>query len=444
MTTQLHVDIATPSRGAFPEGVQVVGSIYPVGHGGTSHRNVLFPAGSSTKPARFDVTPGRYIVECTLPNSDVLSDEVDVADGQVAVVSLNLAQTSLGSQSWQYLVGNVGPEDDLRRQEMPVPRSATSRYFANAYLEAPGADPKSAEHSLEVGTPGPMSPPKLWRLSAYGEPAVPYTRVIELNGRQGSPPDARRIAEFLQPADLEPAGPASEIDAFTLLYQFGGPDFNRGPASQRQFLIAEAAEEAYLVTLPLPWADMAYNSAVVEVLVNLAQSPNGSPIGVTVHDAAIGAGLAYMAAGALAKAARVFRDVQQMLQEKVSNPLSAAAGGYILIGTDLDNEQRHWDRWLYNLRNWFPWLPDGSILWATRQLRTARSAEELELARAALIEACERGLPVFTLGLSWLVDGLSQFPGDEECAAWLDRVRRASSRTDTRQPFVVLRLGGLR
>jgi hypothetical protein len=143
----------------------------------------------------------------------------------------------------------------------------------------------------------------------------------------------------------------------------------------------------------------------------------------------------------LAKAAAVFRDFQAMLQGKVNNPFSAAAGAYVLIGTEIDNEPRAWDQWLENLRNWFPQYSDGSVLWASRRLRTARSQDEVELARKGFVEACERGLPIYTLGLSWLVDGLSQFPEDDECATWLKRVRQVAWRADMRQPFVVLRFG---
>ena len=89
MTGELHVKIATMPYNDFPDGVQIVGNIYPADRGGTSHRDVLFPAGPSTPPARFAVAPGRYVIEATLPNSDVLSDEAEVAEGQVGEVYLD-------------------------------------------------------------------------------------------------------------------------------------------------------------------------------------------------------------------------------------------------------------------------------------------------------------------------------------------------------------------
>jgi hypothetical protein len=433
MTGELHVKIATIPYGDFPDGVQIVGNIYPAARGGTSHRDVLFPAGPSAPPAAFTVEPGRYVIEATLPNSDVLSDEAEVAEGQVGEVYLDAAQSPHESHAWQYVIGNVRPADTYFRGT-PVPHSLSSRYLDQAW-SAPLAD-----YAI-LSPPVPMSAPMLWRVSAEREPAAPYAELAEFAHLDPirAATEVRRILQvgFEQLVDAPDAA-----DPFTQLFRFGGPDQDPAPAAQRQFLIVQAPAESYLVTLPVPWSDPSLNSSVVEVLVNLVQSPNGSPIGVTVHDPVVGAGLAYMATGALTKAARVFQNVQGMLHDKLVNPFSAAAGAYILIGTDLDNKPRTWDGWLDNLRNWFPQYSDGSVLWASRRLRTARSQDEVRLARQGFIEACERGLPIFTLGLSWLVDGLSQFPEDDVCAKWLERVRRVAWRVDMRQPFVVLRLGG--
>ena len=433
MTGELHVKITTTAYGDFPDGVQIVGNIYPADRDGTSHRDVLFPRRALVASARFTVAPGRYVIEATLPNSEVLSDETEVAEGQVSQVQLEAAESPHESHSWQYVVGNVLPSDAYYSRGTPVPRSSGSRYLGPARLEPP----------TSTWTPGPGSP---WRLLCCGESARNGSRPALRRDGRAQPGSSRgwlpiQVRRCCRPVSRSLVAP-DVIDPFSQLFRFGGPDPDPAHSARRQFLIAESVTGTHLVTLPTPWNDAYGNGNVVEVLVNLAQSPNGSPIGVTVRDLVIGAGLAYMANGALAKAARVFRDVQAMLQDKVSNPFSAAAGAYVLIGTELDNEPRAWDHWLENLRSWFPEYSDGSVLWASRRLRTAQSEDEIELAREGFIEACERGFPIFTLGLSWLVDGLSQFPEDDECVTWLERVRRVAWLVDMRQPFVVLRLGG--
>ncbi len=438
MTGELHVKIATMPFEDFPDGVRIVGNIYSADRSGTSHRDVLFPAGASAPPARFAVAPGRYVIEATLPNSDVLSDEAEVAEGQIGEVYLDATQSPHESHSWQYVVGNVMPGDTYYSRGTPIPRSSGSRYLDNTRLEPPTSITGSIPRPRV-----PMSAPVLWRVSAERVPAAPYAELAKLAHLEPRAA-AEGVRRTLQVGFSQPVGAPEVIDRFTQLFRFGGSDPHQAHSAIRQFLIAESVAETYLVTLPTPWNDVrgSGNGFVVEVLVNLTQSPNGSPIGVTVRDPAIGAGLAYMATGALAKAATVFQDVQAMLHDKLINPLAAAAGAYILIGTEMDNEPRAWDRWLENLRSWFPQYSDGSVLWASRRLRTAQSEGEVVKARDGFVEACERGLPIFTLGLSWLVDGLSQFPKDDECATWLERVRGIAWRVDMRQPFVVLRLGG--
>lgn len=427
MTGELHVKITTNAYGDFPDGVQIVGNIYPVGRGGTSHRDVLFPAGPQAVPTRFTVAPGRYVVEATLPNSEVLSDETDVAEGQVSQVQLEVADSPHESHSWQYVVGNVLPSDVYHSRGTPIPRSSGSRYLGPGWL-GPQDSPRIT-----------MPPPVLWRISAERVPALPYAEMAEL-ARLEPRIGGIQVRQMLQAGFSQLVTP-DVTDPFSQLFRFGGPDPDLAHSARRQFLIAESVTGTHLVTLPTPWNDAYGISNVVEVLVNLAQSPNGSPIGVTVRDPVIGAGLAYMANGALTKAAVVFPDAQAMLQRKVTNPLAAAAGGYVLIGTELDNEPRAWDAWLENLRNWFPEYSDGWVLWASRRLRTAQSEDEIEPARRGFIEACKRGVPIFTLGLSWLMDGLSQFPDNPECTTWLARVRQVALQVDMRQPFVVLRLG---
>ena len=79
-------------------------------------------------------------------------------------------------------------------------------------------------------------------------------------------------------------------------------------------------------------------------------------------------------------------------------------------------------------------------MWGVRRLRTARTDEDVELARHALVEAYDRGIPFYTLGLSWLVDGLAEFPHDEDCARRREELRRLCWRVDMREPFVIVRM----
>ena len=86
-----------------------------------------------------------------------------------------------------------------------------------------------------------------------------------------------------------------------------------------------------------------------------------------------------------------------MLFIKMSNPLAAAAGGYVLLATEQGTEPNDWHRWIENLCNWFEWLPDGAILHASLKLRHQYSDGDLDEARRMLIEAYRRGLPFYSV-----------------------------------------------
>jgi len=123
-----------------------------------------------------------------------------------------------------------------------------------------------------------------------------------------------------------------------------------------------------------------------------------------------------------------------------SGALAATAAAYAITGTDLTDEPTRWDPWLETLRDLFGWMSDGAVLWAMRRLRSARAPSDLRQARDGLIEAYDRGVPVYTRGLSWLMDGLSEFPDDPECAWRLRQARLLSWSVDMREPFVIVNL----
>ncbi len=97
---------------------------------------------------------------------------------------------------------------------------------------------------------------------------------------------------------------------------------------------------------------------------------------------------------------------ERLLQQKMADPIAAAVGAYMLLR--LGELERLHD-WTRNLANWFPWLPDGLAIWGEHQARLGRHAEAL----TSFLQLPDRGLPIFSDGLSYAVDRLrlySRFP----------------------------------
>jgi hypothetical protein len=94
-----------------------------------------------------------------------------------------------------------------------------------------------------------------------------------------------------------------------------------------------------------------------------------------------------------------------------------------------------------NVMNFFPWLPDGAIQYAWLQLQQSPSPENRARAREALIMAFNRGIPYYTLGLQWMIDGLTLLgEDDQEAQRMLRAVQQISWRSDTSQTFTSIRL----
>lgn len=152
--------------------------------------------------------------------------------------------------------------------------------------------------------------------------------------------------------------------------------------------------------------------------------------------------LGYLTIGALGHANRVNKSAENLLFAKVADPAAAAVGGYYLLRTS-DLTRLH--QWPQNLANWMQWMPDGALIHAWQLIRQQQEAEEpeeeaaLRTARDRLLEAVERGIPVYTEGLRLLVAGLKLLDfeadgRDREVRDALDRVRPFAAAADLGQP----------
>lgn len=114
--------------------------------------------------------------------------------------------------------------------------------------------------------------------------------------------------------------------------------------------------------------------------------------------------LGYLTRGDFASARQVGAsfNAEELLRDKVADPASAAIGAYFLLQAgDLD---RLYD-WTRNLSDWFSYFPDGAVIRAWHLLRS--STPDFEGAQKLFIEAVRRGIPVYTIGLRLLRDGLA-------------------------------------
>ena len=109
-------------------------------------------------------------------------------------------------------------------------------------------------------------------------------------------------------------------------------------------------------------------------------------------------------------------NAESLLQGKMVDPCSAAIGAYYLLRLEKFDRLHDWAK---NLANIIEWMPDGSIIWAWQLIKQGRLNKNvnIEEVRSRLLEACERGMPIYTEGFKLLWDGLRMLndtlPNDE-------------------------------
>jgi hypothetical protein len=104
-------------------------------------------------------------------------------------------------------------------------------------------------------------------------------------------------------------------------------------------------------------------------------------------------------------ASSVLNTAEKLLQEKFANPYGALVGGYYLLGA---GDLRRLHSWPNNFAEGFEWLPDSAIIHAW-QILLDSDIQDKSIARTRLLEATQRGLPIFKQGLRYLMDGLRNF-----------------------------------
>lgn len=131
---------------------------------------------------------------------------------------------------------------------------------------------------------------------------------------------------------------------------------------------------------------------------------------------------------------------ENLLYSKINNPSYAALGGYFLLRTNSMQQLHDWPK---NLARWFEWLPDGCIIYASQLMRSEKPAvEDIEY---WLIEAYQRGIPLYTEGLRLLYEGFTKLYFMEyRKSGIIDRafkqVQEWMSYADTNNGFTVLRI----
>lgn len=370
-----------------------------------SKRNVVIPIGFTGRLEKVALEPGRYLVEAILPSGDIITQQAQTVEGKWSEVLLKAEHSAHEWHSWQNLLGNVQSQSgyDASTKDASIPD------YDVWLIRRP-------QPRLQSGEVWRIFPRQSWLHSVI------------------RPSFFSRRMERVQAVEHDGA---TQLHSFVMNYE--------GSLTERVtrwYVLVETQKSARLLTTPSPWFSFYQEEIPSELLIT--KSPDRSiETSWVIQDLNLGTVLGYLARGAFKDALNVgsLDSALEMLFNKYKNPLGAAAGGYVLIGSMKRDEKQDWHRWIENLRRDFEWLPDGAIQSAWIKLKQGNLETNRGEAREALFQAYDRGFPYFSLGLQWLIDGLTLL-GDEDNEAQfrLRRVQRVSWRADMSNLFTTLDL----
>jgi hypothetical protein len=401
-----------------------VRSMADVGSAPMLHR-VDVPVGDdATRHRKLTVEPGRYEVSAVLPSGEFVSRVVDVGEDDENVDAALDAGTSPHEWlSWQQWSGNIA--DPHSRQSAPVlAAQPTPADITFIRVPASGAAPREP----------------LW--TALADALAELQPAHSIAPDSITPPSASTgfVDVMHDPAYV----------AVRLPRGVGG-----GP--ERAYLFVTLHGQTMLCAMPWPWPQSDHSGeALVETVIAEEMDPLDGPswsARTIVRDHRVASLLSYFSSGEQRTARELVAPARGLLFGKQMNSLAATAGAYILVGEWIDESTRgtmkhDWMDWVRNLSSWFPWIPDGAILEGWLALRMRGREPNIEQARAALLEAERRGIPLYSAGVRRLVDGLMLIAGtrtrtdtpDPELHAALTRVRQLAWQIDPGQPFTCVRL----
>jgi hypothetical protein len=449
--------------------------------------NVVVPANDRGPARNVTVSPGRWLIEATLPSGEIIAEQVDVESGsdRVAVTLHGGDRSPQEWLGWQHLLGNVesvavrnAVQERARRSTKVWMRLALGERVDPRLIDRIAdsvADAASSVWDAVVRFAGLLRRMADWVSSILaGRGAIIASRELP-QPDETAPPSTTSDAEAAEMAaapvvqlvtfDADAAGAA---DPWTAVLAGDAPGVPQSPTKvvpltwiyelkrdvpvpipgelepiellPRHYLQVTSDAQVHVIALPLPWpASSGGFTSPVQVMLRRPSSEGDLQIGVAVADPTFGALSGFMTATTLSKATVAVDEDYAMLFGKLANPLAAAAGGYILVAAG-DPKTQDWPAWLDNLEAWFPALPDAAVLRGSLLLRTARDQADLDKAREAFLHAFERGIPYFSLGVSWLLDGLTVFSDHPGVRSRGEKVQQVAKRLDLSQAFTVIRV----
>lgn len=351
-----------------------------------------------------ELPEGFYELEAVLPSGEIRIAEAKIIDGGATDVVFEGVHSANEWRSWAHFAG--------ARDASPTAKGGP--------IEPDLLNPSRQPHfRIKLGSRAGegLNPSSWWDWYTYLLKRWESRNRDSLREFDPEMQDELVAPNDLFDLDIKTVDAAAGEPARVVIRSVGQSVPSKLIGTRRKFLSVSSVRGTRVISVPLPWngdplpwnynAQRAFLPPHFEVLIS--ETDEELLCDPVLVDEQYGGVLAYLNAGRIGLASELLkRTAYRALFDKFENPLAAAAGGYVLLSTmESGNDNGEWTNWLGNLAARFPGIPDGPILRAHWLLFRGGAANREE-AHLLLVESIDRGIPFFTAGTVWLIDGLRQ------------------------------------
>lgn len=371
------------------------------GDGKSWKKTFEIPVGEDVLPATLDVPAGAYSVSVVTPGGETLNEEGEIGPGGTKDIILEGAPSAHEWLSWANysLKGQFG-----RLQDRKI-RPALRRLGG-------------LESTLEAHMPSHFESTSATLRSVMGERGL-VRSWRQQNGAWLAAPDI---------ALTSAAGPDPTVMVIEV-----------SPSHQSGLVLVEVRGEktpqSEFCIVPTGWRSRENGLAQATVVVDIDHTQGSAEtarlrVRANVQDGDLTKLAGFMQQGAGMQVAKLGDDMaaeaEQWVWGKARNPWLATAAALALLKARRCEELHDWT---YNLAEHFPHIPDGATLRAWHLLFQKKQPQKSpdDDAFIWLLKASERGLPLFSQSLQFLIDGLRLYRKSGKAESGLPSAARSQS-----------------
>ncbi|MGA1867758.1 MAG: hypothetical protein ACMUJM_04340 [bacterium] len=389
----------------------------------------------------YNLKPGNYFLQALSPSGATIIEDFEIVTGKPVKVEIDLpSQSSREWLSWHALAGNMRKDIKKSKNEMNIPDFDLFPY-RNVAQDSPqefsvgviSMESNSNVHSY-------LHENSIENLANLCTNGYTFEEIIKkLGNMRYIDTPSQEDSDYILFCFSSKKGSEVSTAGFPMI------SLEENYTEQRIYFVLSSLRGITLIPVPSPWQTR-HGEAELQLAIEKKYLGTHCGYSFSIGDPIIMGVMGYMSIGAGYQASQLLinKKAMEMLYEKIMNPYAASAGGYLLMLSDeqksYSEKSASWRNWIKNLDQWFDWLPDGAILHSALYFNLGDG--EYEEARDALYRAYKRGLPFYTVGLKFMLEGMRYFAnrGEGEAEKYLHNLKVLARRADPSKLFLSIEL----